>query len=258
MADPPAFQFYANDWLSSPGIMLMTPAEEGAYIRLLAISWVKGGLPDDDEQLAILSRLGEDWYKGASTKIRTQFVRRHQKLVNKRQEVVRKNQRQWRLKSQQGGVASGKSRRAKALQRKQGSTVDEPPYEPNSNTPTPTTNTTPTCLIEIDKEKSLQSGGLGLNKEVKIRAMLFGEELDKIFPRISRDEATTFLRVAQHLSEEVILGAPIEIFDEALGWAKKAMSGNARNPKGLFVAKVKEQTKFTGRGKLLNRTAGQG
>jgi hypothetical protein len=31
----PAFQFYPSDWLASMAIMLMTPAEEGAYVRLL-------------------------------------------------------------------------------------------------------------------------------------------------------------------------------------------------------------------------------
>ena len=121
---------------------------------------------------------------------------------------------------------------------------------------TSTSNSTPTSLIEIGKEKSLQSGGLGLNKEVKVRAVRFGEELDKIFPNISRDEATTFLRVGQHLTEEVILGAPLEIFDQAAGWAKKAMGGNAQNPKGLFVAKVKEETGFTGRGLMLKDRRG--
>ena len=39
MGRPPAFQFYPNDWLSSPTILLMTPAQEGAYIRLLCYCW---------------------------------------------------------------------------------------------------------------------------------------------------------------------------------------------------------------------------
>jgi hypothetical protein len=131
---------------------------------------------------------------------------------------------------------------------------DVAPEKGNPSTSTSISSSTPTTLIEIDKEnKALEKGGLGLNKAVKIRAMLFGEEIDGIFHNISRDEATTFLRIAQHLSEEVILGAPIEIFDEAIGWAKKAMDGNARSPKGLFVSKVKEQTGFRGRGRLLNK-----
>ena len=39
MGKSPAFQFYPNDWLSSPRITMMSPAEEGAYIRLLCYDW---------------------------------------------------------------------------------------------------------------------------------------------------------------------------------------------------------------------------
>jgi len=55
--------------------MLMTPSEEGAYIRLLAIAWGAPdcGLPDDDTQLATLSRLGEQWLKGSSSTLRQCF-----------------------------------------------------------------------------------------------------------------------------------------------------------------------------------------
>ncbi len=60
---PPAFQFYANDWLASQTVSLMTPEQEGAYIRLLAHQWSDPtcSLPDDDDRLAVLSRLGEKW-----------------------------------------------------------------------------------------------------------------------------------------------------------------------------------------------------
>ena len=60
-AKSPAFQVYPGEWLSSQDIMLMTPSQEGAYIRLLFIAWLSDdcGLPDDDEQLASLSRLGD-------------------------------------------------------------------------------------------------------------------------------------------------------------------------------------------------------
>jgi uncharacterized protein YdaU (DUF1376 family) len=39
---PPAFQFYVNDWLSSPHTRSMTLAQRGAYIDLLALSWPDG------------------------------------------------------------------------------------------------------------------------------------------------------------------------------------------------------------------------
>src|SRR5688572_2840993 len=53
----PAFQLYVQDWLSSPTITLMSPAQEGAYLRLLLIQWnsTDFALPNDDVKLASLS-----------------------------------------------------------------------------------------------------------------------------------------------------------------------------------------------------------
>lgn len=50
---PPAFQFYAKDFLT--GTMTMSLAERGAYISLLSHQWDKGGVPGDD--VAALARL---------------------------------------------------------------------------------------------------------------------------------------------------------------------------------------------------------
>ena len=98
---PPAFQFYPNDWLSSPKISTMTPAEEGAYIRLLCYAWSNPdcSLPDDDETLGQLSRLGERWLKGGSTRLRQCFTphpRKPGRLFNARLLKERKKQEAWR------------------------------------------------------------------------------------------------------------------------------------------------------------------
>ncbi len=124
----PAFQFYPNDWLSSPTIALMSPAEEGAYIRLLSYAWADPdcSLPDDDTVLSQLSRLGEGWFNGASTTIRKCFKLHPEKsgrLVNSRLLEERKKQDAWREKSRIGGLQSGKSR---TLSGKGGSRVVEP------------------------------------------------------------------------------------------------------------------------------------
>jgi uncharacterized protein YdaU (DUF1376 family) len=124
----PAFQFYPNDWLSSLKIALMSPAEEGAYIRLLCYAWadLDCSLPDDDTVLAQLSRLGEGWLNGGSTVIRKCFEAHPEKegrLVNMRLLEERRKQEAWREKSRIGGLESGKSR---ALSAKGGSRVVEP------------------------------------------------------------------------------------------------------------------------------------
>ena len=121
MSKPPSFQFYPDDWLSSKNIMLMTPEQEGAYIRLLAYSW-PDGLPDDDDQLATLSRLNEGWFKGGSQIIRKHFVKRNGKLFNPRLILERQKQIEWRVKCRAGGEHSGKVRKDKALQSKGTST----------------------------------------------------------------------------------------------------------------------------------------
>ena len=76
MNRPPAFQLFVNDWVSSPTITMMTPAEEGAYIRLLCYAWADPdvSLPDDDDSLAKLSRLNEQWFNGSSTTLRACVV----------------------------------------------------------------------------------------------------------------------------------------------------------------------------------------
>ena len=81
----PYFKFYPNDWLGSQNIELMTPAEEGGYIHLLARAWnsCDCSIPDNDEILATLSRLNGGW-KDSSKKIRDRFVSKDGKLFPKK------------------------------------------------------------------------------------------------------------------------------------------------------------------------------
>jgi len=52
MSKAPYFPLYVADWLSAPEITIMTGAQEGAYIRLLCLSWkLKAVLPYSAEQL---------------------------------------------------------------------------------------------------------------------------------------------------------------------------------------------------------------
>lgn len=49
---PPAFQFYATDFLSDAPVMAMTLEERGAYITLLCVAWTEQGIPADHRKLA--------------------------------------------------------------------------------------------------------------------------------------------------------------------------------------------------------------
>lgn len=130
---PPAFQFYAKDWLSSPRVNAMSPAQEGAYIRLLALSWTNDdcALPDDDDDLARLSRLGDDWKNGLGEKIKKCFNVRVRKgrIGNEKLLDYRKMLEARREKSHDGGVKSGEVRRSKANKKR--STL-HPSFEVNA------------------------------------------------------------------------------------------------------------------------------
>ena len=139
----PAFQFYPDSWLSSKDILLMTPAEEGAYIHLLSLAWLEDdcGLPNDDEALAILSRLGRKWEK-SSHKLRAKFRAENGRLYNDRLLVERCKQEEWRRKSSEGGKRSAEVRHEANL--KGGAMVVEEWCVPkgNSSSPSPSLVTT--------------------------------------------------------------------------------------------------------------------
>lgn len=128
MADrlAPAFQFYANDWLADINVTMMSPAQEGAYIRLLCYAWKDPdcSLPDDDDQLAILSRLGEGWLKGGSTVVRKCFNQSGSRLVHEGLKEIRNKHLEWSNKSREGGIKSGAARRLRSV--KGGSQMVEP------------------------------------------------------------------------------------------------------------------------------------
>lgn len=81
MPKPFWFPLYANDFLASRKVALLTTEEIGAYILLLCHAWQdpQCSLPDDDEALAKLGRI-----QGDMTNLRACFrVKKHQ-LVNDR------------------------------------------------------------------------------------------------------------------------------------------------------------------------------
>lgn len=112
---PPAWQMYPKDWLTDIQNSLLTPAEEGARIRLKCHAWLDPDctLPDDDASLALLSRLGEGWFNGGGDKLRACFVPHPKKpgrLCDIHLMAERKKQDAWRKKSQEGGKSSAESR----------------------------------------------------------------------------------------------------------------------------------------------------
>ncbi len=108
----PAFPLYTDDWLGSTAIALMSPAEEGAYIRLLAYEWNSGdcSLPDDNKELAVLSRLGKAWGNGSGAKIRKNFVVRDGRLYNLRMIEIWEEQKEYRERRTEAGKKGAEAR----------------------------------------------------------------------------------------------------------------------------------------------------
>lgn len=144
----PAFQMYPADWLGSLDIMTMTPAEEGAYFRLLCIAWLQDdcGLPDDDSILAHLSRLGDGWLGApdssaiavpssaisSAIKIRKKFVSENGRLYNARLLAEREKQEQNRQdKSDAGrkGAAKRWKQKSKTRSRRSNSSAMAEPKQ---------------------------------------------------------------------------------------------------------------------------------
>ncbi len=138
MSKAPAFQFYASDWLGSTRRAMMTPAQRGAYIDLLCYQWGDAtcSLPDDDETLATLSGLGDEWVNGSSSTLRPCFPKHPTlpgRIANPRLLEVKAARDEWVERSRQGGIKSGKARQ------KPTKGTSRPP-EGHLNTPSPSSS----------------------------------------------------------------------------------------------------------------------
>ncbi len=103
----PAFQFYADDFLA--GTIDMSPAEVGAYIRLLCYQWSNGSIPADLKKLRRIAG------GPVSPEVLAKFVPVGDgRLANKRLELERQKQAEFREKQRQKGIQSGAARRAGA------------------------------------------------------------------------------------------------------------------------------------------------
>lgn len=77
---------YIADYLGDT--MHLTAEQHGAYLLLLMAAWKRGGhVPDDDAQLAVITRTGERWQTHVSAIVRAFFTQRDGLLVHGRVEA---------------------------------------------------------------------------------------------------------------------------------------------------------------------------
>ena len=105
----PAFQFYAGDFLSDLNVQIMTMAQRGIYITLLAMEWIEGSLPSDMKTLKVLCgqhpNFEDDW-----NSIKHCFYEENGRIYNRRLESERNNMISYRERMSSNGKKGAKAR----------------------------------------------------------------------------------------------------------------------------------------------------
>lgn len=148
--------FLVSDWLSSTRIATMSPAQEGAFLRLLLHAWGDPDctLPDDDDELAALSRLGSDW-KRCGAKVKACFVsdqERPGRIYNQKQRSVRAQQ--------DARIQAAKLHGKKAAEARWGKPQAMPEHSPSTAPAMPEHcpgNTSYSSPVSLTRDKALLS-----------------------------------------------------------------------------------------------------
>lgn len=96
--NPPAFQFYADDFIS--GTCDLSAKDVGAYIRLICFQWSKGKIPSDRNKLARI----------AGTNVTLDVLAKFPDGINQRLENERIKQEEYREKKAQSGKNGAEKR----------------------------------------------------------------------------------------------------------------------------------------------------
>ena len=117
--------------------------------------------------------------------------------------------------------------------------------------------------IEV-KVKSNTKGKIGVVKkssqEILELDCLIAKEREKFIAVIQEifcpgnRSAATLAKITVYFIEQIQAGEKeVSLFEDATGWARHAKGTTAKNKIGLFVQKVNDETRFNGKGMLLDR-----
>lgn len=108
---PPAFQFYASDFISDGPVIAMSLEERGAYITLLCVAWMEEGLPDDHKQLAKLLRITPRKFTAIWESMETRwYIGEDGRLYNRKMEGIREEMRKNSKAASEAGKRGAKKR----------------------------------------------------------------------------------------------------------------------------------------------------
>lgn len=225
---PPAFQFYADDFIG--GTVTMTNEERGLYIMCLCLQWTQGSLDDSD-----ISYLAGGMNNPSIERVKRKFVRDEDGgLRNARLEEERSKQAVWRAKCSEAGKKSGELRKVS-------SRLVEPEGELKGNTPlstlhspSPTPNSIHTLSGKPDGVGRLKPRGLHPDTELAL------EYLNMVSKRAFRKVPTNLAIVSARLSEAGVTleGVKAMIDRQVTRWSGTTQAEYLR-PETLF-----NRTKF--------------
>jgi len=117
LAGPPAFQFYAADWLA--GTQLLSAAARGAYMTMLATSWERGAIPNTPTALyrAMSLAPSDPPFEDLWCELQPKWTLTKDGWKNDRLERIRTSQDDFRKLAAKAGRASGRKRRKLAVER---------------------------------------------------------------------------------------------------------------------------------------------
>lgn len=184
MKQPPAFQFYADDFIG--GTCDLTPHDVGCYMRLLCFQWTRGSIPDDKAKLERVT----------GGMVSADVLAKFKDGKNARLEKERKKQSIWREKSRQGGLNSAAKRAARVV---------EPPLQPSGQPKGNTLSPSPSSFDKAYSTKAKQLSDSQREFAERIEAALgeqWGNDAGKWINRI-KSEPRKSARVIAELESAI-------------------------------------------------------
>lgn len=110
---PPAFQFYANDFSSSPTVEAMSTLAVGAYMLLLCKAWYQdpvGTLPTNEETLSKWARVTKSEWKKIRESILAAFILNDGRYIQPRMQLEWQKMLEFKKSKSEAGLAGNQKR----------------------------------------------------------------------------------------------------------------------------------------------------
>lgn len=151
----PYFPFYGDDFYGSQKVILMSPAAEGVYMRLLWIMWRDGTIPADKSLLQrLVGKIPPNQFDAIWDEVAPCWTESEPgRLVQPRLDEIRRDQEQFRRERSQSGRRGNESRWGGAIaerslsDRRNGIAEGSPPSPPPI--PSPEGKSTTPSLVQL-------------------------------------------------------------------------------------------------------------